>query len=135
MKIRTILFPVLVLFLFNGIRGCEEQASGPQIEWLSGYTTTYSYSGGVLSGANFILTFNVVDDQSGELSIDASIGSTEKSCSAFVEAGEQYKVVASVGIGKEGSQSTLILDPSSDSEPCTLKITDYSVNLKGVEIR
>ena len=125
---------VIGLILIVTLTACEKQPTGPKIEWLSP-VMTYSYSGGVLSGVNFYCKFNVIDDQPGELSIEASVGSTRKSCSAFVEAGEQYKVLASCGLGTEGSKSTLILDPSSESEPLEIPITGYSVNLKGVEIK
>lgn len=134
MKFRTCMFPVSLFILIFSIAGCEEQSSGPKIEWLSGLTTTYSYSGGVPSGVNFYIKFNVIDDESGELSFDARLGSTEKSCSGFVEAGQQYSVIVRCTIGKEGSQSTIILEPSSESKSMEVSVTDYSVSLNAVDM-
>ena len=134
MNYKKIPISIIVLILIFALTGCEKQPSGPKIEWLSS-VMTYSYSGGVLSGVNFYCEFTVTDDQSGKLSIEASIGSTRKSCSAFVEAGEQYDVIVSCGLGTEGSKSTLILDPSSETEPLEIPVTGYSVRLKGVEIK
>lgn len=123
---------VFYLILIFALTACEKQPSGPRIEWQSP-VMTYSYSGGVLSGVNFYCNFDVIDDQPGELTIEASVGSTRKSCSAFLEAGEQYKVLVSCGLGTEGSKSTIILDPSSESEPLEIPVTGYSVTLKGIE--
>lgn len=120
------------LILLMILAACEKKPTGPGIEWHSP-VMTYSYSGGVLSGVNFYCGFNVIDDQAGELTIEASIGSTRKSCSAFLEVGEEYKVLVSCGLGTEGSRSTLILDPSSESEPLEIPVSGYSVTLKGIE--
>lgn len=140
MAFRTLLLSIAGLILLLSQKGCEEQTSGPQIEWLSTVNQSYSYSGGVLSGVSYYLKFNVVDDQSGELTIEGRIGSSEKSCSAFVEAGEQYTVKAICTLGKEGSSSLLTLDPSSGSEPLEVTIivklenSNFSVNLKELQL-
>ena len=69
-KIEAIL-SILVLFFF--ITGCEEKdnnnlLSGPEVEWISGgTTTTYTYSGGVISGYYFHRSFNVLNNLAKQL--------------------------------------------------------------------
>ncbi len=67
MTFRTLLLSVTGLILLLSLNGCEEEASGQEIEWLSTVNRSYSYSGGVISGVNFYIKFDVVGDQSGDL--------------------------------------------------------------------
>ena len=128
---------IIVIFLALFITfGCDEYATGPNIEWTSGgETLTYSYSGGVRTGANLYKSFNVVDDESGEIKIKAKIGSKTESCVAYVEGNSKHKVIVSLGIGEEGSSSKVILDSPSANNSYSINITGYSVSLKSVNIQ
>ena len=90
------IFLVVVLFL----HGCEEEennqlVTGPEIEWISGgTTTTYTYSGGVISGYYFHRSFTVLKE-SGEVTIDIQVLShndTKVSGIFNVEKGMQYSI-------------------------------------------
>jgi len=87
-----------------------------------------------MTGANFHVKFTVVGDEAGDLSIDARLGSTEKSCSAFVEPGEQYSVVASCTIKDKDASSKITLEPSSASKPMEISVSGYSVSLNEVSM-
>ena len=134
MRFKNFPWPLPVFILLFILSGCEEQASGPEIEWLPGVTTTFSYSGGVRTGANFYVKFNVVGDEAGELGMDARLGSTEKSCSAFVEPGAQYSVVARCTIKEKDANSKIILEPSSASKSTEISVSGYSVSLDEVSM-
>ncbi|MFO7998903.1 MAG: hypothetical protein R6U86_07980 [Bacteroidales bacterium] len=126
------LFPLLlILFSFPA---CEKYASGPDIEWVQGWSMHYSYSGGVMSGVTLYKGIRVTGNKSGEIKITASIDGSTKSCVMFVEEGHQYKVSVGCSLGKKGGSSTITLDSPTVIEPFKMKISDYSLILKGVSI-
>lgn len=107
-NLRSICFISVLVFIFFG---CDKdnsgKISGPEIEWISGgTTTTYTYSGGVISGYYFHRSFDVLD-KSGEVIIDVQVEDnkdTRVSTTMNVEAGSQYSI--KVKGSKSGSQAT-----------------------------
>ena len=80
--------------------GCEDKDNnqlvpGPEIEWISGgTTTTFTYSGGVLSGYNFYRSF-IVLNESGDITIEVQVlneNDTKVSGTMNVEKGTQYSI-------------------------------------------
>jgi len=66
MKNNSYFFLVTIFLLFLSVVGCEREEasiSGPQILWETKITTTYSYSGGALSGFNTYKEFSVINDR------------------------------------------------------------------------
>ncbi len=142
--IKVILSALCFIFFFSG---CEENSnnkliSGPEIEWISGgTTTTYTYSGGVISGYYFHRSFNVTKE-SGEVTINIQIlnnDNTKVSGTFNVENGKQYSL--KVKGSKSGSQ---VSSPGSNclsvvfSSPNSLttqeiKVGSYLVSSGGLD--
>lgn len=98
MKKSKLLSIILILSFF--LIGCEDKDNnqlvpGPEIEWISGgTTTTFTYSGGVLSGYNFYRSF-IVLNESGEVTIEVQVenkNDTKVSETLNVETGMQYSI-------------------------------------------
>lgn len=124
----------VLLLILSSFSACEKYASGPDIEWVQGWSMRYSYSGGVMSGVTLHKGFRVTGNKSGEIKITATIDSSTKSCVMFVEEGHQYTVSVACSLGKKGGSSTITLDSPTAIEPFKMKISDYSLILIGVKI-
>lgn len=93
-------FTIMVIFIcFFMVQCSKDEDDGthvaPKIEWIpSTTTTTYTYSGEVVSGYYFYTNFKVLNN-SGEICIDASNeGANGTNCNTiiYVEEGKQYNV-------------------------------------------
>ena len=124
------IFSILILMFL--ITGCEENdtnnvISGPRIEWiLGGTTTTYTYSGGVISGYYFYRSFNVLEE-SGEVTINVQVNdddNTRVTASFNVEKDVTYSL--KVKGSKTGSQA------SSPGSNC-LKVVFSSPNSQATQ--
>lgn len=89
---------IFIIFLFILTFICcevDKLGPGPEIEWISGdTTTTFQYSSGVLSGYSFYRSFNVVNN-SGEISIEVQVmgeNDTKVSGTFDVESDRQYSI-------------------------------------------
>lgn len=104
--------------------------SGPEIEWISGgTTTTYTYSGGVISGYYFHRSFNVLKE-SGEVTVNIqvlNVDSTTVSGTFYVEKGKQY----SLKIKGSKSESQL----SSLGSKCLMVVFSSPNSLNSQEIQ
>jgi hypothetical protein len=100
-----ILFVVLVLIFL--IVSCNKNSTSSDndnslisVDWSNSYTTTYNYSGGVLSGMNFYINFTITS-VSGNLKITEDVTQGEgnkKSITNEVEEDETYSLKAPVSI-------------------------------------
>jgi len=96
MKLKLLYYFAIVVFLSIS---CEDNdnkiVDGPEVEWVSGGTsTTYTYSGGVLSGYYFHRSFKVLNE-SGEVTIEVQVenkNDTKVSETFNVEQGMQYSL-------------------------------------------
>jgi hypothetical protein len=140
--IRVMVAGALVLLVFGCSKDEEENpyASGPQIEWVSsGTIMTYNYSGGVLSGVNLHLKFNVVD-KSGDVQIlvknkdsNGDIIDT-KTLVENVESGSQYKITVACGLADKSSSCSIIYDSPTAQSPFSYYIKDYALNINSVVV-
>ncbi len=120
---RTIVSVLFVFLLF----GCKKNPTSSDnnnssitIEWAGSYQTTYSYSGGVLSGQNVFRSFTVISG-SGDLKITAEVTTgdgNKKSFTGPVEEGEKYSFKVSVS-------------KSVTTKSCTPNVTASRITLKG----
>ena len=133
-KINVLSILLFILILLS----CEENGkdngleSGPEIEWISGgTTTTYTYSGGAVSGYYFHRSFNVLKE-SGEVTISVqvlNVDSTMVSGTFNVEKDKQYSL--KIKGNKSGSQ---VSNPGSNcltvvfSSPNSLTNQEIQVN-------
>lgn len=124
---------VLLLTLFNTCKEKEDDigpVQGPVVEWIKGgTTTTYSYSGGVLSAYYFHRSFKVLKE-SGEVTIHVQVAdhSDTRVTAVFqVEKDKQYKL--SVKASKSGSSTSspgsncMTVEFGSPNSSTTEKIT------------
>ena len=146
MKKVIIIKSLVVITLLMLVSGCSKDdeenpyASGPQIEWVPlGTIMTYSYSGGVLSGVNLHLKFNVID-KSGDVQIlvknkdsNGDIIDT-KTLVENVEYGNQYKITATCGMGDKSSRCSIIFDSPTAESPYSYYIQDYALNINNVSV-
>lgn len=137
---------LVILALITTVISCSKNdednpyADGPAIEWVSGGTfITYNYSGGVLSGVNLYMKFNVID-KSGNVQIlvknkdiNGDIIDT-KTLVENVEYGAQYRITASCSLGDKSSRCSIIFDSPTAEQPASISITDYSLNINNVSI-
>lgn len=130
------IFSVSILFLFaaNKCEKEEDSISGPQILWATKITTTYSYSGGTLSGFNTYKEFSVINNKSGEIKIKASTGKSEKSCVYNVEPGESYEVVIGTRIINSTGTSELTVSSPNASESFSVNFNDREVTVSSVVV-
>jgi hypothetical protein len=112
MKIQRFCFFILfVIIFFNSCNDDDDDnnpsMSGPEIEWISGgLTTSYTYSGGVLSGYSFRRSFTVLNE-SGKVTIEVKVNTDDDAriSSTFnVEKGKQYAL--KVDAGKKSPHAT-----------------------------
>jgi hypothetical protein len=140
---RKFLIMGFALYCLNGCKSSTGPGSDIQIQWLSttGLTVlTYSYSGGVPSGANVYQYFEVLEG-SGETRIEAKLSGSEKSVDTDVSEGKSYKVRVSVGLSYNsaaGSTTTYTLKlstPSSNEERKINLVGEIkNLSLKNIEI-
>ena len=136
----------LFIILVVVTTGCSKDdevnpyASGPAIEWVTGGTvSTYNYSGGVLSGVNLYMKFNVTD-KSGAVQIivknkdiNGNIIDT-RTAVENVEYGSQYKIKVVTSLGDKSSKCTIIFDSPTAESPVSIFIKDYALNIDDVII-
>jgi hypothetical protein len=135
MKKSKLLSITLIIAFF--LTGCEDKdnnqlVSGPEIEWISGgLTTSYTYSGGVLSGYYFNRSFHAINE-SGDVTIEVQVlneNETRVSGTLSVEKGMQYSIKVkgsisgSVGSSPVGKCLTVVF-----SSPNCLTREEISVN-------
>ncbi|MBN2261187.1 MAG: hypothetical protein JW702_11615 [Clostridiales bacterium] len=142
--IKVVLTAIVFLFFFSG---CEEKdnielISGPEIEWISGgTTTTYTYSGGVISGYYFHRSFSVLKE-SGEVIINIQIlndDNTKVSGTFNIENGKQYSL--KVKGSKSGSQVsspgsnclTVVLSSPNSLTNQEIKVGSYLISSGGID--
>ena len=123
---------LICILLFSFLSCSESQPQGPEIDWNSGTTWTYSYSGGVLSGINVYVKFVVVGE-SGDLRIDASLGGDELSKTTYVNKGEEYSVKAECKISNGGGKLLKIDSPTAPS-PISYSISGYTMKLENLSV-
>lgn len=146
MKPQLVILSALCLFFF--FSGCKNDdntklVSGPEIEWISGgTTTTYSYSGGVISGYNFHRSFKVVNE-SGEVTIKVQVlddDNSAVSATFTVEEGTEYALT--VHASKSGSQSsnpgskclTVVFSSPNSLSDQEIKVDSYLVSSAGMDL-
>jgi hypothetical protein len=108
---RTKLFFPVLCFALLAFAGCEKEnnpgppESGPLVEWITGgTTTTYTYSGGVISGYNFHRSFEV-SRESGEVTIEVEVlGDSDTKVSATFNVVKDQQYDLKVHANKDGSQ-------------------------------
>lgn len=124
---------ILTFILLTGLTSCEKYADGPEIEWLSGSSITYSYSGGAPSGFTANLKFAVTDGTSGEIKLTAEHNGDSKSCVAFVETGEEYTARIYCPISSDGATGTIMVTCPTADDPFTVK-SEYKVFVKSISV-
>lgn len=125
---------ILFLFIFLFL-GCDKNAtssekSNIEINWLSKNTTTYSYSGGVLSGFTWYIEFEVISG-SGEITLNIAVTQGDGNTKAFsrnVEENLTYTVKIEVSksgqisCGQGSVISKIEVSSTSSVQPKTLSI-------------
>ena len=146
MKAKEIVLSILVFMFF--FLSCEDKDEnnqlepGPEIEWISGgTTTTYTYSGGVISGYYFYRSFNVLKE-SGEITLDIQViddNNTKITGTFNVENGKQYslKVKGSISGSQGSSPGSKCLTVVFSSPNCLtnqeIKVDNYLVSSGGID--
>lgn len=144
---KRITIKMFIMFLLAWfLPGCNQKDNsvniydeGPEIEWVSGTTWTYSYSGGVLSGVNIYKYFDVLD-KSGEVQIiiknkDSNKNVIDTKTGVFeVEEGERYKITVTCKLGSSSSKCYIVFDSPTASSPSELSFTEYSLTIQSFRV-
>ena len=139
---------VLLCLSFFAFSSCEKEdnqdppKTGPVVEWIAGgSTTTYTYSGGVISGYNFHRSFEV-SQESGEVTIEIQVlGDDNTAVSSIfnVETGKLYNL--KVHANRDGSQAaapgtnclTVVFSSPNSGADQEISVSSYLVSAGGFD--
>lgn len=123
-----LLFLILIFLLFSCSKSLDD---GPKILWESQSTTTYSYSGGVISGVNIYVNFSTMAE--GDVFIETKLDNKKLSKEIHVVLGELYTVKTICDISSSGGSQLIISSPSADDN-FVFNFSDSKMELTGLSL-